>query len=76
MLKVLSKINEPKDLKGLTIDELNILAEEIREGLFNRLTKIGGHFYQIGESSAKLIEEKLGITPEKIMNFVKGKLID
>lgn len=44
MLKVLSKINEPKDLKGLTIDELNILAEEIREGLFNRLTKIGGHF--------------------------------
>lgn len=76
MLKVLSKINEPKDLKGLTIDELNILAEEIREGLFNRLTKIGGDFYQIGESSAKLIEEKLGITPEKIMNFVKGKLID
>ncbi len=44
MLKVLSKINEPNDLKGLTIDELNILAEEIREGLFNRLTKIGGHF--------------------------------
>lgn len=44
MLKVLSKINEPKDLKGLTINELNILAGEIREGLFNRLTKIGGHF--------------------------------
>ena len=44
MLKFVSKINEPKDLKGLTIDELNILAEEIREGLFNRLTKIGGHF--------------------------------
>ena len=44
MLKVLNKINEPKDLKGLTIDELNTLAEEIREGLFNRLTKIGGHF--------------------------------
>ena len=44
MLKVLNKINEPKDLKELTIDELNTLAEEIREGLFNRLTKIGGHF--------------------------------
>lgn len=44
MLKVLSKINEPKDLKGLTINELNILAGEIREWLFNRLTKIGGHF--------------------------------
>lgn len=40
MLKVLNKINEPKDLKELTIDELNTLAEEIREGLFNRLTKL------------------------------------
>ena len=44
MLKVLNKINEPKDLKGLSMEELNTLAEEIREGLFNRLTKIGGHF--------------------------------
>ena len=44
MLKVLNKINEPKDLKGLSMQELNTLAEEIREGLFNRLTKIGGHF--------------------------------
>lgn len=31
MLKVLNKINEPKDLKGLTIDELNTLAEENKE---------------------------------------------
>lgn len=44
MLKVLNKINEPKDLKGLSMEELNTLAEKIREGLFNRLTKIGGHF--------------------------------
>ena len=44
MLKVLNKINEPKDLKELSMEELNTLAEEIREGLFNRLTKIGGHF--------------------------------
>ena len=44
MLKVLNIINEPKDLKGLSMQELNTLAEEIREGLFNRLTKIGGHF--------------------------------
>ncbi len=43
MLKVLNKINEPKDLKELTIDELNTLAEEIREGLFNRLTKYSAH---------------------------------
>ena len=40
----LEKINGPEDVKKLNLDELNILAEEIREGLFNRLTKIGGHF--------------------------------
>lgn len=43
-MKILNKINGPQDLKGLSIEDLNILAEEIREGLFNRLTKIGGHF--------------------------------
>ena len=41
---LLDKINSPEDLKKLTIEELTSLAAEIREGLFNRLTKIGGHF--------------------------------
>ncbi len=43
-MKILNKIDGPQDLKGLSIEDLNVLAEEIREGLFNRLTKIGGHF--------------------------------
>lgn len=41
---VIEKINEPKDLKKLDIAQLNELAEEIRVGLMNRLSKIGGHF--------------------------------
>ncbi len=41
---ILDKILSPKDLKKLNADELNTLAGEIREGLFNRLTKKGGHF--------------------------------
>ena len=40
----LENINGPEDVKKLNLEELNILAEEIREGLFNRLTKLGGHF--------------------------------
>lgn len=44
MYEILNKINTPKDLKKLDIKELNKLADEIREALFNRLTKIGGHF--------------------------------
>lgn len=41
---MLEKINDPSDLKKLNSEELNILAGEIREALFNRLSKHGGHF--------------------------------
>ena len=44
MYELLKKINAPSDLKKFNIDELNKLKDEIREALFNRLTKIGGHF--------------------------------
>ena len=41
---LLDEITAPADLKKRTVPELEALAGEIREGLFNRLTKIGGHF--------------------------------
>ena len=44
MYELLSGINGPDDVKKLSLAELETLAGEIREGLFNRLTKIGGHF--------------------------------
>ena len=44
MYEILRKINSPEDVKKLNNDELEILAAEMREALFNRLTKIGGHF--------------------------------
>lgn len=40
----LEKIDEPKDIKKLSNDELKILASEIRDALMNRLSKHGGHF--------------------------------
>ena len=44
MYRILNKINNPEDVKKLNMEELKELASDIREGLFNRLTKIGGHF--------------------------------
>lgn len=44
MLSILNKINEPKDLKKLSKEELNKLAEEIREILLKKLSIHGGHF--------------------------------
>ena len=44
MYDILKTINSPADVKKLNADQLKILASDIREALFNRLTKIGGHF--------------------------------
>lgn len=43
MYELLKNINGPGDIKKLSLAELNQLAGEIREGLFNRLTHVGGH---------------------------------
>ena len=40
----IEKINSPDDVKKLDITQLETLAEEIRGGLMNRLSKRGGHF--------------------------------
>ena len=43
MYEILKIINTPEDVKKLNLKQLNQLACDIREGLFNRLTKVGGH---------------------------------
>lgn len=44
MYEILKTINSPADVKKLNFEQLKTLAADIREALFNRLTKIGGHF--------------------------------
>ena len=44
MYELINKINGPQDVKKFSRQELNDLAAEIREALFNRLTHVGGHF--------------------------------
>ena len=43
MYDILQTINSPADVKKLNTAQLNTLAADIRDALFNRLTKIGGH---------------------------------
>lgn len=40
---IIEKINSPKDLKGLTTEELIKLCDEIREVLLTKLSEHGGH---------------------------------
>lgn len=40
----IEKVNSPKDIKNLNIEELKVLAGEIREALLKKLSVKGGHF--------------------------------
>lgn len=40
---VLNKINKPADVKNLSLDEMNALANDIRYGIINKVDKVGGH---------------------------------
>jgi len=42
-MTVLEKINSPKDLKSLSVEEMKILAEDIRKGILTRVNALGGH---------------------------------
>lgn len=42
-MSVLDKINTSQDVKNLTLEEMNTLAGEIREGILTRVNAIGGH---------------------------------
>lgn len=40
---VLEKVNSPKDIKKLSVTDMNILADEIRGGILKRVDTVGGH---------------------------------
>jgi 1-deoxy-D-xylulose-5-phosphate synthase len=44
MARLLDGIQFPKDIRGLTIDELNRLAVEMREEVISVVSEVGGHF--------------------------------
>ena len=42
-MTVLEKINSPQDVKKLSIEEMNTLAQDMRNAIINRVNTIGGH---------------------------------
>lgn len=41
---MLEKINSPTDLKKLTVEQLSLLASEMRQFLIDTISQVGGHF--------------------------------
>jgi 1-deoxy-D-xylulose-5-phosphate synthase len=44
MANLLDSVEYPKDIRGLTLDELNQLAAEIRQEVISVVSEVGGHF--------------------------------
>jgi 1-deoxy-D-xylulose-5-phosphate synthase len=44
MTDLLQRINSPQDLHGLTDEQLQLLAQEVREHIIDTVGEIGGHF--------------------------------
>ena len=42
-MKIINRINCPEDVKKLSIGEMTQLANDLREGIINRVNAIGGH---------------------------------
>ncbi len=55
--KLLSNVNTPQDIKGFTLDQLNVLCEELRQYLIETIPTIGGHF----ASSLGVVEISLAL---------------
>ena len=56
----LEKNNGPEDVKKIEIDELPVLAQEIRDALLVRASKHGGHFIIIVNDNDMSIAENHG----------------
>src|SRR5210317_2008639 len=68
-MSFLSKINFPKDLKKLTLDELKILNDELRTFTIETVSKTGGHL------GASLGVVELTVALHYVFNTPKDKLI-
>lgn len=69
MDSILKKVNKPADLKNLTLEELVILAQEIREEIIRVVAKNGGHL------SSNLGVVELTIALHLVFNAPKDKII-
>ncbi len=68
-MNLLDKINSPKDLKKLNLDEANVLCEEIRKFLVEKVSKSGGHL------ASNLGAVELTVALHRSLDMDKDKIV-
>ena len=71
--RILPAIKGPQDLKGLTHEQLNHLAAEIREFLIEKVSKSGGHLGpNLGVVELTIAMHRIYDSPKDVMLFDTG----
>jgi len=69
MGKLLEQINNPDDLKKLSVQQLNVLADEVRQLILTTVSRTGGHL----ASNLGVVELTLAL--HYVFDFKKDKLL-
>jgi 1-deoxy-D-xylulose-5-phosphate synthase len=69
MAGLLDKVNSPDDLKKLTVPQLEMLAQQIRQFILDSVSKTGGHL----ASNLGVVELTLAL--HYVFNFKRDKLL-
>ena len=69
MYKYLNKVDSPQDIKNMTIDELDLLAKDIRKFLVKSISQTGGHL----ASNLGVVELTLAL--HKVIDSPKDKIV-
>ena len=69
MTKILNKINNPQDIKALTLNEIEQLSSEVREGVLHKVSQVGGH---LGPNLA-IVEAAVAL--HKVFNSPADKIV-
>src|SRR4051812_26853184 len=69
MTRILDRIDRPQDLHGLSDEELQHVAQEVREHIIDTVGEIGGHF------GANLGTCELAVAVHSLLNSPRDKIL-
>src|SRR5688572_32800185 len=69
MTRLLDTINEPADMHGFSLGELELLAQEVRQEIVGTINLIGGHY------ASNLGTVELTIALHKVFNSPVDKIV-
>lgn len=69
MKRLLDRVNDPRDMKGLSLEELELLAQEVRQEIIGTINTVGGHY------ASNLGTVELTVALHKVFDSPRDKIV-